>query len=72
MMENNLEIARTSHETRKTLLINYVIGSNKKKKKIFQKKQELLEHAGKPIHVDSHCDVGKACELHSLKTVYQV
>ena len=42
-LENNLEIARTSRDTRKTSLINYVIGSNKKKEKIFKKKQESLE-----------------------------
>ena len=58
--ENNLEIARTSHDTRKTPLINYVIGNNNNnKKKVFEKKQELLEYAGKL----SHCDVRKACEL---------
>ena len=31
LLENNLEIARTSRDTRKTPLINYVIGNNKKK-----------------------------------------
>ena len=61
MMENNLEIARTSHDIRKTLLINYVISSNKQK--FFEKKQELLEYAGKLSHVDSHCDVRKTSEL---------
>ena len=58
--ENNLEIAGTSHDTRKTPLINYVISSNKNKEKIFAKKQESLEYARKLGHVDSHCDVRKA------------
>ena len=31
-LENNLEIARTSHDTGKTQLINYVIGNNNNKK----------------------------------------
>ena len=61
-MENNLEIARTSHDTKKTLLINYTIGSNKEKKKIFEEKQESLEYTGKLSHIDSHCDIRKACE----------
>ena len=34
MTENNLEIAKTSRDTRKTPLINYVISSNKKKKNL--------------------------------------
>ena len=62
MTENNLEIARTSHDTKKTL-INYVIDNNINKKEIFEKKQESLEYARKLGHVDSHCDVRKACEL---------
>ena len=62
MTENNLEIARTSHDTKKTPLINYVI-DNKKKEEIFEKKQESLAYAGKLSHVHSHCDVRKACEL---------
>ena len=64
-MENNLEIARTSHDTRKTPLINYEIGNNNNnnKRKIFEKKQELLEYAGKLSHVGSYCDVRKASEL---------
>ena len=61
--ENNLENARTSRDTGKTPLINYVISNNKKKKKIFEKKQESLEYTGKLCHVDSYCDVRKACEL---------
>ena len=32
-------------------------------RKIFEKKQESLEYAGKLSHVDSHCNVKKACEL---------
>ena len=63
MTENNLEIARTSHDTKKTPLINYVIGNNKNKEEIFEKKQESLEYARKPGHVGSHCDVRKTCEL---------
>ena len=43
-LENDLETARTSHDTGKTPLINYVIGNNKKRK-IFKKKQSL-EYAG--------------------------
>ena len=62
MMKNNLEIAKTSYDTRKVTLINYVTG-NKKRRKIFEKKQESLEYDGKLSHVDSHCDVRKACEL---------
>ena len=47
-LENNLEIARTSRDTGKTPLINYVIGNNnKKKRKILEKKQESLEYTGK-------------------------
>ena len=72
MTENNLEIARTSCDTRKTPLINYVIGSNKKKEKIFEKKQESLGYNGKLSHVDSRCDVRKACKSEKrsfLKTV---
>ena len=61
--ENNLEIARTLRNTGKTPLIYQVIGRNKKKKKIFEKKQESLEYAKKLSHVDTHCDVRKACEL---------
>ena len=60
--ENNLEIARTSHDTQKTPLINYVIVNNKKKEEIFEKEQESLEYARKPSHVDSYCDIRKACE----------
>ena len=45
-LENNLEIGRTSRDTRKTPLINYVIDSNTKKAKIFEKKQESLEYSG--------------------------
>ena len=44
-LENNLEIARTSRDTGKTPLINYVIGNNKKRK-VFEKKQESLEYTG--------------------------
>ena len=65
MTKNNLEIARTLRDTRKTPLINYVIGSNndnKKKEKIFEKKQESLEYARKLGHVGSDCDVRKAYE----------
>ena len=62
-LENNLEIARTSCDREKTPLINYVIGNNNNKRKIFEKKQESLEYAGKLSHVGSHCDVRKACEL---------
>ena len=36
-LENNLENARTSHDTGKTPLINYVIGDNKKKKNFREK-----------------------------------
>ena len=43
--ENNLEIARTSRDTGKTPLINYVIDNNKKRK-ILEKKQESLEYTG--------------------------
>ena len=60
--KTNLEIARTSRDTGKTLLINYVIGNHKIKRKIFEK-QESLEYAGKLSHVDSHCDVKKAYKL---------
>ena len=49
--------------TQKTPLINYAIGNNNKKEEIFKKKQESLEYAGKRSHVDTHCDVRKACEL---------
>ena len=63
MVENNLEIARTSHDTKKTPLINYVIDNNKNKQEIFEKEQESLENARKPGREDSHCDVRKACEL---------
>ena len=45
-LENNLEIATTSRDTGKTPLINYVIGNNQQKEKIFEKKQESLEYAG--------------------------
>ena len=48
---------------KKTPLINYVISNNKNKEEIFEKEQESLEYARKPGHVDSHCDVRKACEL---------
>ena len=48
--------------TQKTSLINYVIDNNNKKEEIFEKKQESLEYAGKINHVDSHCNVRKACE----------
>ena len=60
-LENNLEIARTSRDTRKIPLINYEIGNNKRK--IFEKKQESLEYAKKLGRVDNHCYVRKACEL---------
>ena len=63
MTKNILKIARTSRDTRKTPLINFVIGSNKKKEKIFEKKQKSLEYARKLGQVDSYCDVRKACEL---------
>ena len=46
-LENNLEIARTSRDTGKTPSMNYVIGNNNNKRKIFEKKQESLEYAGK-------------------------
>ena len=62
-MENNLEIARTSHDTKITPLINYIIGNNKNKEEIFERKQESLEYTGKLNQVDSHCNVRKACEL---------
>ena len=42
----NVEIARTSHDTGKPPLTNYVIGNDKKKRKIFEKKQEPLENTG--------------------------
>ena len=62
--ENNLEIARTSRDTRKTSLMNYVIDSNKKKKKSLEKKSlESLEYARKLSPVESHFDVKKACRL---------
>ena len=60
-LENNLEIARTSRDTGKIPLINYVIGSNKKRK-IFEKKQESLEYTG-TSHIVNHCDVRRGCEL---------
>ena len=46
-LENTLEIARTSRDTGKTPLINYVIGNNNNERKIFEKKQESLEYDGK-------------------------
>ena len=46
-LENIREIAGTSHDTGKTPLINYVIGNNNKKRKIFEKKQESLEYTEK-------------------------
>ena len=61
-LENNLEIARTSRDTGKTPLINYIIGNNKKVRKICEKKQESLEYTGIG-EVVNHCDVRKACEL---------
>ena len=60
--ENNLKLLE-HHMTQKTPLINYVISNNKNKEETFEKEQESLEYAGKPGHVDSHCDVKKACEL---------
>ena len=33
-LENNLEIARTSCDTEKAPLINYIIGNNEKKKNL--------------------------------------
>ena len=45
-LKNNLEIGRTSRDTRKTPLINYLIGSNTKKAKIFGNKRESLEYTG--------------------------
>ena len=64
MTENNLEIARTSRDTGKIPLINYVIDNNNTviKRKIFEKKQESLEYTGKFINVDNYCDVRKVCE----------
>ena len=62
ILKSILEIVRTSRDTRKTPLINYIIGRNKNKKEIFEK-QESLEYARKLGHVDSHCAVRKACEL---------
>ena len=67
-LENNLEIARTSRDTGKTPLINYVIGNNIKKEEIFEKKQESLEYTGKLSHVVNHCDIRKAV---SYKSVYK-
>ena len=61
-LENNLEIARTSRDTGKTPLINYVIGNNIKTK-IFEKKQESLEYTGKYSDVVNDCNVRKGCEL---------
>ena len=58
-LENNLEIARTSRDTGKTPLINYVIGNNKKRK-IFEEKQELPEYTG-TSHVTNHCEVRRGC-----------
>ena len=42
------------HMTKKTPLINYVIGNNKNEEEIFEKEQELLENARKPgqVHTD--------------------
>ena len=60
-LENNPETARTSRDTEKTPLINWVIGNNKKTK-IFEKKQESLEYAG-TNYVDRHCNLTRGCEL---------
>ena len=49
--------------TQKTSLINYAIGNNRNEEEIFEKKQESLEYATKLGHIDSHCDIRKACEL---------
>ena len=54
--------------TQKNTVINYVIGSNQKKEKIFEKKQESPEYARKLGHVDSHCDVR---EHASYKSIYK-
>ena len=62
-LQNNLEIARTSRDTGKTPLISYVISNINNKKEIFEKEQESLEYARKPVYVKSHSNVRKACEL---------
>ena len=49
--------------TQKASLINFVIGNNKNEEEIFKKEQESLEYARKPGHLDSHCNLRKACEL---------
>ena len=46
--ENNLENARTSRDTRKTPLVNYVIGNNNNNKGNLR---ESPENARKPGHV---------------------
>ena len=42
-LENNLEIARTSHDTGKTPLINYVIGSNNNKKENLREEARITK-----------------------------
>ena len=49
--------------TQKTPLTNYVISNDKNKEEIFEMERESLEYARKPGHVDTHCDVRKACEI---------
>ena len=40
-LENNLEIARTSHDTGKTPLINYEIDNNSNKKENFREEARI-------------------------------
>ena len=51
--KSNLEIAKTTHDTKKTPLIHCVIGNNEKKE-IFEKKQESLEYTKKLGHLLSY------------------
>ena len=56
--EDLLENAITSCDTKNPL--NYVIGSDKKKKKIFEK---IHQNTLKLSHVVNYCDVTRGCEL---------
>ena len=62
-LENNLEIARTSRDTGKTPLMNYGIGNNNKKRKIFEKLQESLEYTGTLVTCSTIVTSEKVCEL---------